>query len=333
MPTYVVKPGDTLSAIAKAHGLSSWQALYNDPANAVFRTKRPNPNLIFPGDQIVVPGGTPVTPLKMAIIDGTGDSEDSAYQTSMANSFCRQLADQLDKNARYWRGPSWHGVEVKKTATAAHQWLKQHYDEAQQSVGGVRLMLAGYSRGASAAIMVAEQLEKQSIPVDSLFLFDAVARHHYKGGEVIPANVAFSRHARRDLNAILLVLKYEGTFADAKALPNASNPMRPSFGNTGLTWRGDGDHESAEFIGSHGALGGVGWSFVTEDPHCQDQVADWMNDQLKSRGAKAVLKSMQIPSGPAPTSPSSKLILANWALDLLLIARHNQNLKKGGKVP
>jgi hypothetical protein len=181
--------------------------------------------------------------------------------------------------------------------------------------------------------MAAEQLERDNIDVDAIFFFDAVARHHYPGGEVIPANVNFSRHARRDLSAILLVLKYEGTFADHALLPNSSNPMRPSFGNTGISWRGSGDHQTAEFVGSHGALGGVGWSFVTEDPHCQDQVADWMNEQLKARGVPADLKAMQIPPGPAPASPSAAIQLANWALDLLLIARHNQNLSKSGQIP
>jgi hypothetical protein len=57
--TYTVKPGDNLSLIASRHGLKSWQQIYNDPANASFRLKRPNPNLIFPGDVLVIPGGSP----------------------------------------------------------------------------------------------------------------------------------------------------------------------------------------------------------------------------------------------------------------------------------
>jgi LysM repeat protein len=126
MPIYTVKPGDTLTSIAKAHGVSSWQALYNDPANAAFKSKRANPNLIYPGDQIVVPGAAKPTPFRLAIIDGTGDSDDTAYAASMANSFCRQLADQLGTtNAHYERGPSWHGKEVSKSAGEAKKWLKQ----------------------------------------------------------------------------------------------------------------------------------------------------------------------------------------------------------------
>lgn len=55
---YTVRPGDNLTSIARRFGLSSWQELYNSPDNAGFRAKRPNPNLIFPGDVIMVPDGT-----------------------------------------------------------------------------------------------------------------------------------------------------------------------------------------------------------------------------------------------------------------------------------
>jgi hypothetical protein len=68
MPSaYTVQPGDNLSLIAKKNGLPSWQAIYNSPDNAGFRAKRPNPNLIFPGDVVMLPdsppgGGSRVSP-------------------------------------------------------------------------------------------------------------------------------------------------------------------------------------------------------------------------------------------------------------------------------
>jgi hypothetical protein len=55
---YTVKPGDTLSAIARSHSMT-WQDLYNHPDNAAFRRKRPNPNLIYPGDIVMVPDNLP----------------------------------------------------------------------------------------------------------------------------------------------------------------------------------------------------------------------------------------------------------------------------------
>ena len=52
---YTVQPGDSLSKIATRHGLPSWRMVYNSPDNADFRRKRPNPNLIYPGDVLILP--------------------------------------------------------------------------------------------------------------------------------------------------------------------------------------------------------------------------------------------------------------------------------------
>ena len=51
---YHVNRGDTLSAIARQHGMT-WQALYNHPDNADFHRNHPNPNLIKPGDVVMIP--------------------------------------------------------------------------------------------------------------------------------------------------------------------------------------------------------------------------------------------------------------------------------------
>jgi LysM repeat protein len=53
--TYVVRPGDTLSAIAGKYGFANFLFIYNDPANATIRQRRPSPNLIQPGDRIAIP--------------------------------------------------------------------------------------------------------------------------------------------------------------------------------------------------------------------------------------------------------------------------------------
>jgi len=60
---YTVKPGDTLSGIAQKHGFRSWQEIYEDPDNQAFRAKRPNPNLIYPGDVLLLP--TPCSPAEV----------------------------------------------------------------------------------------------------------------------------------------------------------------------------------------------------------------------------------------------------------------------------
>lgn len=53
----VVQPGDTLSGIAAKEGLSDWNLLYQDNLSVVGG----NPNLIFPGQVLQIPGtaGTP----------------------------------------------------------------------------------------------------------------------------------------------------------------------------------------------------------------------------------------------------------------------------------
>ena len=52
---YTVKRGDCLSSIAKESGFSNYQIIYDRPENADFRAKRPNPNIIYPGDVLFIP--------------------------------------------------------------------------------------------------------------------------------------------------------------------------------------------------------------------------------------------------------------------------------------
>ena len=54
---YVVKKGDSLGAIAQAHGIPArdWKKLYNHPKNAPLRKLRPDPNKIEPKDVVFVP--------------------------------------------------------------------------------------------------------------------------------------------------------------------------------------------------------------------------------------------------------------------------------------
>jgi LysM repeat protein len=335
MKTHTVKSGETLSGIARHYGLPSWQALYNDPSNEAFRKKRSNPNLIFPGDQINIPDGTAATTntanYVMAIIDGTGDSDDDQYSKDMQNSFCKQLERGIEpKRRHYWRGPSTSGSQVADEAEAAYRYLS----DAKKANPDTRLMLAGYSRGGSAAIMAAELLQlRDNFNVDALFLFDAVARHTFKGGEIIPSNVLFSAHVHRQLTAYLL-LKYEGTISDAQVKGvtvsgSMSNPMRPFFGNTGLQYRGSGTHHTHSVVGSHGAMGGVGWSFITEDKTGQADVAAWMNGQLQSQGVWNGLASFD-PPHTQPLTPSAFQFITGFALDLVLLAKHKKHLETAG---
>jgi hypothetical protein len=50
-----IRSGDTLTKIARLHGVPSWRDIYHAPDNAAFRAKRPNPDRIFPGDVVIIP--------------------------------------------------------------------------------------------------------------------------------------------------------------------------------------------------------------------------------------------------------------------------------------
>jgi hypothetical protein len=59
---YVVRSGDSLNKIAWRHNLKSWKDVYYFEENHSFRVRRPNPNVIYPGDIVFIPGGAPSPP-------------------------------------------------------------------------------------------------------------------------------------------------------------------------------------------------------------------------------------------------------------------------------
>lgn len=52
---HVVEHGDTVSSIARRFGFSSFKTIWNHPENAALRAKRKNPNILNPGDELVIP--------------------------------------------------------------------------------------------------------------------------------------------------------------------------------------------------------------------------------------------------------------------------------------
>lgn len=59
MTTHIVEQGECLATIAAQHGYS-WQTIYNAPENAALRRRRPNPNVLYPGDVVEIPERRPV---------------------------------------------------------------------------------------------------------------------------------------------------------------------------------------------------------------------------------------------------------------------------------
>jgi pimeloyl-ACP methyl ester carboxylesterase len=213
--------------------------------------------------------------IRVAIIDGTGDYSDATYKASMQHSFCNQIGGQLGTAARYERGPSIEGYRVHERGERAAKFLQDG-----RRGGARRLMLAGYSRGGSAAIMAAEILGKQGIRIDAMFLFDPVARHASEGGAVVPTNVVSLYIARRRLDPAL-VAKYDHTIGPLWHRM-FHNPMRVFFGETATQHASSVKAVISDFRGSHGAIGGVGWKHVAEDTDCQKQVAGFMNNAFST---------------------------------------------------
>lgn len=52
---HVVQQGESLSAIAHRYGFFDARTVYDDPSNAGLRDKRPDPDLLYPGDEVVIP--------------------------------------------------------------------------------------------------------------------------------------------------------------------------------------------------------------------------------------------------------------------------------------
>ncbi len=229
--------------------------------------------------------------LAMGIIDGTGAFRDDTYAQEMRHSFCKQLADGLGARAYYQQGPWIEGMNDAFKMYRTADWLVEQHRRDPST----RIMLAGYSRGAATVSACVHYLAASSVKVDSLFLFDAVARHILAYGRTVSANTAYCAHAIRNQTqayqdtheTFLLRSSTFGTWRN----PFASNVTRPSFGGVAGTAEPGVQFESQVFTGSHGALGGVGWKSVPEDPDCQAQVAGWMNARLRARGVDVSLVS------------------------------------------
>lgn len=53
--THIVKKGETFAKVAFTYGFANWRALYDHPENGELKARRPNPNILYPGDRIVIP--------------------------------------------------------------------------------------------------------------------------------------------------------------------------------------------------------------------------------------------------------------------------------------
>jgi hypothetical protein len=85
---HTVRQGECLASLAAQYGLPDWRAIYNHPENASFQQKRPNPNVIAPGDRVYIPD-------KDALFkNGTTDSKNPFVLARDKTSLLIVAADQ-----------------------------------------------------------------------------------------------------------------------------------------------------------------------------------------------------------------------------------------------
>lgn len=213
----------------------------------------------------------------LVVIDGTGESNQALYKSSMTGSFINKLHDSSKLYPKkYFRGPTNLGMDCSTIVKDALNWISMNL--ANSSVNE-ELYLAGYSRGGAIAIAIAQEIKKlagnpsEQLQYDRgtymidpdhavdfqkklshdfeihwrklnanircMALFDAVDRAITLDTDLIPSNVQKVYHAVRN--------------------PNIS---RPTFANTGL--RHEDPHKliirTPKFRCTHAAMGGIPWT-------------------------------------------------------------------------
>ena len=193
----------------------------------------------------------------LGAINGTG-TDGEQYKKNFENSHVKKISESGKFNSSYYaRGPLWHGESTQSRANLAAMQVKTQYEfqmrmhkisEEHKTDKGSTLYnpkpiiyLTGYSRGAAAVIDVCNQLKSADIPVYCLMLFDAVDRSSLSNVDVIPDNVKFAFHARRD--------------------PKAQS--RESFSNCGTRAAPGVTYKEKYFFCTHGGVGGTPWTKET----------------------------------------------------------------------
>jgi len=95
---HTVVQGECLSSIAYNYGFGDWHIIYDDSHNADFKAKRPNPNLIYPGDELYIPD---VKPRDDNCQTDANHRFQLLTQPTYVNLRIQDMADKAISNAKY----------------------------------------------------------------------------------------------------------------------------------------------------------------------------------------------------------------------------------------
>ncbi|MBS0122550.1 DUF2235 domain-containing protein [Thetidibacter halocola] len=180
-------------------------------------------------------------------IDGTDNADPSGNAVqracvmlegtqSMTNGHVKRIASLGFDRHKYFPGTqdSVTGRSSAQIVEQALNWILANYGSSPNP--DRKLFLGGFSRGGAAMIVIAHRLQQRRIPVQEMYLFDAVDRSFWMDDDQtnsIPGNVTMAFHALRD----------------------PLSGSRVSFGNCGLYGTG-ANVLPATFMTTHGGVGG-----------------------------------------------------------------------------
>jgi hypothetical protein len=87
---HYVKSGEYLSLIGCNYGIP-WQKIWDDPANAAFKEKRKDPNILYPGDELMIPIVDPAEYPSCAT-----DQRHKFVISAAVNRICIVIRDELN---------------------------------------------------------------------------------------------------------------------------------------------------------------------------------------------------------------------------------------------
>lgn len=173
---HIVKRGECLNKIAHIYGFSDYKVLYEHPANAKLKQLRPNPNLLFPGDKVVIPARVnrkyerratgqvhtfkvvvPKKVLRLTLRDARGEPmKNVPYRLEAAGKEIEAATDDQGKLEQ----PIWVGADVARLHVAERVLeLRLGYvnplNATDSGVSGVqaRLTNLGYPTGPADGVM------------------------------------------------------------------------------------------------------------------------------------------------------------------------------------